>query len=84
VEKARKLVTALHTGLPPNSPERSCPLALGVFSFGAPLSLPFGNYQKSFICLPDILFVCLTLDIKMIDFKHSFEIGVGGDNEQAI
>ena len=76
---ARKLVTALHTGLSPNSPERSCPLALGVFSFGAPLSLPFGNYQNSFICLPDLFFVCLILDIKMMmDFKHPFEIGVGG------
>ena len=76
MELARKLVTALHTGLPPTSPERSCPLALGVFSFGAPLSLPFGNYQNSFICLPDLFFVCLILDIKMmVDFKHSFEIG---------
>ena len=60
------------------TPERSCPLALGVFSFSAPLSLPFGNYQRSFICLPFRIFVCLTLDIKTIDFIHSFEFGVGG------
>jgi hypothetical protein len=28
--------------------------------------LPFGNYQNSFICLPDLFFVCLILDIKMM------------------
>jgi hypothetical protein len=55
------------------------PLALGVFSFGANLSLPFGNYRNSFICLHDLFFVCLIPDIKMTGISNvSLKSGVGG------
>jgi hypothetical protein len=61
------------------------PLALGVFSFGAPLLLPFGNYQSSFICLPGLFFVCLIPDIKMMAISNiRLKSGVGGENGQAI